>query len=292
MANSVVRPHVPEDELHAYCDGELSPPQRVEIAEHLLGCLICRSAHAEVEELRARTARLLAIAAPKEIAHRAIPRVAQPARRRFGGRAAAAAIAVIGAGVWFSLQPDARTAGPATAATAVVPGLLGAPIAPAAAPSTNELVIRDSGTRTAPSAAIAPITPAGDVDPAIVDRWHHRDWNTALVAANGSLARIGGVLVTAVRVRDAADGVRPDFVVRQELGDGRPIWVFDGPADRFAAVDSALQTTGMSVSRAMETVPNYAVTNLTAPHPARTVRVAGFLPADSLNALARKITLR
>ena len=50
---SSVRPHVPEEELHAYRDGELSSAQRAEIAEHLLGCLLCRALDAEVEEVRA-----------------------------------------------------------------------------------------------------------------------------------------------------------------------------------------------------------------------------------------------
>ena len=67
MANSVVRPHIPEEELHAYCDGELSATQRVEIAEHLLGCLICHSQHAMVEAVRLRATTLLSIAVPLNI---------------------------------------------------------------------------------------------------------------------------------------------------------------------------------------------------------------------------------
>ena len=101
------RPHVPEEELHAYCDGELSPPQRIEIAEHLLGCLICRSHHAEVGEVRTRASALLAIAAPTRIRRPAVKSAEARDRAPSLPRAmTAAAAAIVGLGVWFSLQPD------------------------------------------------------------------------------------------------------------------------------------------------------------------------------------------
>jgi anti-sigma factor RsiW len=60
-----VRPHLPEEELHAWLDGQLSRAQASEIAEHILGCLICRALEAEVRGVRDRTTTLLALAARK-----------------------------------------------------------------------------------------------------------------------------------------------------------------------------------------------------------------------------------
>src|SRR5690606_9424740 len=62
-----VRPHLPEEELHAWLDKQLSRAQSREIAEHLMACLICRALEAEVRGLRDRTTALLAIAAPRNI---------------------------------------------------------------------------------------------------------------------------------------------------------------------------------------------------------------------------------
>ena len=76
---SSVRPHVPEEELHAFRDGELSPAQRAEIAEHLVGCLLCRAQDAEVEALRGRTAALLALAVPRTTRRAASRRQIVPA---------------------------------------------------------------------------------------------------------------------------------------------------------------------------------------------------------------------
>lgn len=293
MEKSAVRPHVPDDELHAYCDGELSPPQRVEIAEHLLGCLICRAAHAEVEELRTRTSALLAIASPRVIRRPAMPatrQVVAHGRLQLRGMAAAAVLAVVGAGGWFALR-TLPNAAPSQLATLVSPALLaGNHRVMVTAARSSELQFASLGANHVVT-AVMPRSDVTDRDPALVTGWMHQDWDEALTAANGSLARIPGVLITAVRSNNAASA-RPTFVVRQELADGRPVWVFDATTDNAAAVNQSLQAAGVASSASAQTRSDYQTLDAQGARPARTIVVAGFLPVDSLNALARQLTLR
>lgn len=293
MEKSAVRPHVPDEELHAYCDGELSPPQRVEIAEHLLGCLICRAAHAEVEELRARTSALLAIASPRVIRRPSMPaarQVVMHRRLRLRGMAAAAALALVGAGGWFALR-TLPNAAPSQLATLVSPALIVGTHRVVVTPSqTSELQLASIEAHHA-TTPVMPRSDATDRDPALVSGWMPQDWDEALTAANGSLARIPGVLITAVRSSNAA-GARPTFVVRQELADGRPVWVFDATSDNSAAVNQSLHAAGLAVSAMAQTRANYQTLDAQSARPARTIVVAGYLPVDSLNALARRLALR
>ncbi len=293
MEKSAVRPHVPDEELHAYGDGELSPPQRVEIAEHLLGCLICRAAYAEVEELRARTSALLAIAAPRVIHRPAMPatrEVVMRRRLRVRGLAAAAVVALAGAGGWFALRAPA-TGAPARLATLVSPTLMAGSAHVMSTPAQSSELQLAPAARPPVTAPVTARSDATDHDPALVSSWAYEEWDEALTAANGSLARIPGVLITAVR-RTADAGDRPTFVVRQELADGRPVWVFDATTGNFAAVNQALIAAGLTTSVTAVTRADYRTLDAQSARPARSVVVAGYLPADSLNVLARSLTLR
>ena len=300
-----VRPHVPEEELHAYSDGELAPPQRIEIAEHLLGCLICRSHYAEVGEVRARASMLLAIASPRSIRRPAMPQVAPRAarRRRLPGGLTAAAAAVVGLGVWFSLQPT-RTQPTAQLATSLVtPAFLGGfdrSASDSGAMRAHDLVMisRAYGAphvlpvRGASEVPPRVMNPAVDVDPVIAKDWVSSNWDEALKAAGGSLARVSGLPVATVRMQASASGGRPVFMVRQQLADGRPVWVFEGPVDEITPVNQVLQASGIATSMLSRTHPDYVGPDGQITRTVRIVTVVGHLPVDSLNVLIGNVQLR
>jgi anti-sigma factor RsiW len=304
VANSA-RPHVPEEELHAYCDGELSPPQRIEIAEHLLGCLICRAHYGEVGEVRARTAALLAIAAPRRIRRPAeMPAQMRQARRRLPRAMTAAAAAWVGFGVWFSLQPD-QVDQPATqlASTLSTPGLralFGANDSDAGAVRQRELEMA-ARTSAAPRVlsvrdpiGFAPrlMTPSVEVDPVVASDWVRSSWDDAFKLGNGSLARVAGLGVTSVRMHVSTNGGRPTFMIRQQLPDGRPVWVFEGPVDDVTPVNQVLQASGIAMSMLSRTHPDYVGLDGQLTRTVRIVTVVGHLPVDSLNALMGKVKLQ
>jgi anti-sigma factor RsiW len=306
VASNIVRPHVPEEELHAYCDGELSAPQRVEIAEHLLGCLICRSQHAEVEELRARTATLLALATPRSLRRAGIGSITpKRAPRQLRRYAAIAAVALLGPGLWFAVHPDrSSVAAGQYAASLAAPSLSNALLsAPSAATIRARATVLANLTTVSPHLSlVAPaVATAGlarakvdlvDVDPVVASEWPASDWDAALQAGGGRLDRIGGVPVTSVRVRGRADGGRPTFMIRQQLADGRPVWVFEGPEDDVIPVNQVLQASGIAMSMAHRTRPDYVSTNGQLERTQRMVTVVGHLPVDSLNILASKLQVK
>lgn len=304
MANSVVRPHVPEEELHAYCDGELSPAQRAEIAEHLLGCLICRAQHAEVETVRHRAVELLAIAVPVQVRRVGAPRtrrgIAGPTWTRVG---TAVAAALVGVGVWFSLKPEVTSSTSELATSFSVPSIFGI-----GSPGIDSAGIRDKQLVMAARTNIAPQvmvlgdagpfaprpvlgTPA-EVDPVFTSEWTATNLADAVKVGGGSLARVGGVPVAVVRIHPSAIGGRPTFMVRQRLQDGRSVWVFEGLPEDIAPVNQLLQASGVAVSMVTRTKPDYVGSGSDLRVTTRMVTVVGYLPVDSLNALVSKLTLR
>lgn len=299
------RPHVPEEELHAYCDGELSPPQRIEIAEHLLGCLICRSHHAEVGEVRTRASALLAIAAPTMIRRPAVKSAeVQVGRRRLPRALTAAAAAVVGLGVWFSLQPDQAdqpsTQLAATLGAPVLSGLFGLNDSDAGASRQRVL---EMAARTSAAPRVLPgrdpivfvprlMTPSVEVDPVVTNDWVRSGWDEALRFGNGSLARVAGLGVTSVRMHASASGGRPTFMVRQQLPDGRSVWVFEGPVDDVTPINQVLQASGIAMSMFSRTHPDYVGPDGQVTRTTRIVTVVGHLPVDSLNALMGKVKLQ
>lgn len=307
MANSAVRPHVPEEELHAYCDGELSPPQRVEIAEHLLGCLICRSHHAEVAETRVRAAALLAIASPRTIRGPMVTRIAPlVARRRVTRTTAAAAAAVIGVGVWFSFQPSAMGAPVSQLATSFTTPTFPGFLTPGRMDSDRSglrarAIVMASRARTAPQvlsqavgAVFQPrmVNGVADVDPVVTNDWSASSFDDAMQADSGALALVAGLAVSSVRVHPSTSGGRPTFMVRQQLSDGRPVWVFEGQVSDITPVDQTLEASGIAMSMNLRTRPDYVAADGQITRTVRMATIAGHLPVDSLNALLGKLKLR
>jgi len=310
-----VRPHLPEEELHAWLDGELSPSQRREIAEHLLACLICRALEAEVRSLRDRSIALLAIASPTAI--RGIPDPAVRPRRRLRPTAAAAAALLVAATSWAGPRSAGDTAvesGPALAAAFVAPAILARVVAPIAAPpaeltilpATERRATSRSRTLTLASRAAMPprVIPVGDLQSAgqprlrVVDPmievapsddgagWETTSLQDARDAASGAVAHLDGIPVNAVRVQPSREGGRPTTMVRQLLPDGRVVWVVEGNTEDLGSLTRMLEASGLTLSSARRALPDYLGTD---DQPIRTVRmvtVAAYLPIDSVEALA------
>ncbi len=301
----LARPHVPEEELHAYCDGELSPSQRVEIAEHLLGCLICRSQYAEVEALRARASTLLAFAAPRQYGNPPMRQAGTPAvRRRTPRMMAAAVVALIGAGAWFALQSNDRALGPAQLATSLgVSGFfrLGRGDVDQAAIRARQLTMAGRLTEL-PKVQVGPAAPAfvppvaigtaTEVDPVVASEWTVASVDDALRVVDGTLPHVSDIPVKLVRIHPSPLGGRPTLLIRQQLPDGHVVWVLEGLERDIAPVEPLLRASGMAMSAATRTRPDYVGIGVDAAVTTRMVRVVGFLSADSLNALAQRLVVR
>jgi anti-sigma factor RsiW len=310
-----VRPHLPEDELHGYADGALSSAQRAEVAEHLLACLICRAAEAEVEALRARTAELLELTAPRTTHS---PRIARRVRPRAGGRlgmVAAAAVLLVGTGAFSVMQTPLGMSGtntkpPRLATASIAPALFAGS---ASGPEVGSAPIHDPAleralrsTRTltlASRAAMAPrvvtpmrpvtnvsgrplraVDPMAAVDPA--DGWVATPWAEARRATRGAIAHLAGYPVGTVRLRESELGGRPTALVRQLLPDGRAIWVIEGAAEEIEGLTKLFVASGISISTMLRARPDYLGTDEAPIRTIRMVAVASYLPVDSLNAMA------
>lgn len=297
--NRCARPHVPEEEFHAWLDGALSRAQSAEIAEHLLGCLICRAAHAEAVATRDRAIAILSAPIPVS-RRRAIPAAQHQSRRRQSAIAAAVGVLMIGG--WLANQP----------ATLALPAPRLSTMA-FVAPAMHASFLENASLRGAPSLArqqelaiatslrpqmVRPVAAAGrvialaplaDVDPAI--NWEPISWDEALQAAGGSLARLEGLPVTGVRVQRNGDGIRPTFFVKQRLADGRAVWVIEGPEDRVEPVHAAVEASGLASSVALRTKPDYVTTGESTVRTLRLVTISAALPKDSVDALMGKLRL-
>ncbi|MEO5800963.1 MAG: zf-HC2 domain-containing protein [Gemmatimonadales bacterium] len=305
-----MRPHVPEEEFHAYADGELSTAQRAEIAEHLLACLICRSMYGEVQEVRARASRLLAIAAPRVIRRSALPSRTSKSIRTWMGGVAAASIAVVGLSSYLALQPvPANTSSTRLAAAFVAPTIfakVGSPMATTPdepAPLSAEqrtltlasrAVIRPQVVGPAPTMQVTrrfrPVEPLAELDPSA--GWESLSWEAAMALAHGSIARLEGYAVAAVRIQRSANGGRPTFLVRHQLPDGRSLWVVEGQVEDVGPVHQLLEASGLSMSIPVRAKPDYIGTDDDPKRTIRMVTIAGYLPSDSLDAMMGKLTLQ
>lgn len=306
-----MRPHLPEEELHAWLDGQLSRAQSSEIAEHVLGCLICRALEAEVRGVRDRTTTLLALAAPRSF--RALP---TPAVRRGGlgrlrtGSAAAAAAVVIGLVSWGatrSLQPAGEAGTTQLASAFVAPALFArvtslpsmdsVEAAPLTAATSRTLTLASRTTmspRVIPARGTSiPVSARqlGVVDPMLNvgpsgDGWETTSLQEAREATNGALAHLEGIGVNAVRIQPSEVGGRPTAMVRHLLPDGRAVWVVEGTLDDLAPIYRVLEASGLSLSTPRRARPDYIGTDEQPVRTSRMVTVASFLPIDSLEKLA------
>ncbi len=308
-----MRPHLPEEELHAYLDGELSRAQRAEIAEHLLACLICRALEAEVRALQSRSRDLLALAAPRSIRGLELP-AAAPRRRRLGPAAAVAAGLIL-AVTTMTMNRGAvdATGGPVLASAFVAPAILARVVAPvereaALLPAVGSAAARRSATsRTltlASRATMAPrvmtvsqvsdgggarlrmVDPMVEVDPGNGGAsWQTTSMQQARETA-GTIAHLDGIPVNAVRLQPSRQGGRPTAMVRQVLPDGRAVWVVEGSTDEIGPVTEMLEASGLTLAAARRARPDYVGTDASPIRTVRMVTVAGYLPIDSLEALA------
>lgn len=308
---SRVRPHIPEDELHAYLDAQLSPAQRAEIAEHLLACLICRALEGEVRALRIRSGELLALATPRTI--RGLPLPARRARLqlRTGRVAAIAAATLVVVGGWSLGREDITGTGsqPVLATAFVAPAILARVVAPVAAmDSVTPAPARSTTARTltlASRATVAPrVIPVRQVSGSLASRrlramdpmlgvapssgegWETTSFQEARAAAAGAIAHLDGIPVNTVRLQPSSQGGRPTAMVRQLLPDGRAVWVVEGAIEELGPVYQLLEASGLSLSTPRRARPDYIGSD---EHPVRTVRmvtVAAYLPIDSVEALA------
>ncbi|MEO5825859.1 MAG: zf-HC2 domain-containing protein [Gemmatimonadales bacterium] len=248
------RPHVPEAELHAYADNEVSGGQRAEIAEHLMGCLICRAQYAEVQDLRIRTSEILSIAVPK------IPAALQangpaalntrPVRltiRRSALMAAGIALTVIGAS---SVANDATL----TSARVTLARIFAAPTLFAT---------------TAPVASMRASDPLADFTAA--SGWSVLSWEDALRLNHTRVRHIAGLPITAVRV-SASTTSMPAIAIRQTLPDGTSAWLLSGTSLAAAQARKALAARGLTV-REYTGAPT----------------IAAMLAPEDIDALARRI---
>lgn len=315
-----MRPHLPEEELHAWLDGELSSAQRAEVSEHLLACLICRALEAEVRSLRDRAAALLAAAVP---APHQLPVPAAGRRRiRVLRPAAAAAVALLVAGTsWLAVGVLPRS-GDSSAAT----GLVTASVAPAilaviggptdspvsadldstaqaeAGASRNRrfsLATRSMTPRVVNSRAgytPAPLTPLRAMDPLVEvsPSVTGAAWQTASfqqARATGAIAHLDGVPVSGVRLQPTPKGGRPTAMVRQLLDDGRAVWVIEGTEGEVHDVARLLEASGLTISQSRRSVPDYVGPTDAPTRTVRVVTIASYLPYDSLETLSHRLRL-
>lgn len=248
------RPHVPEEELHAYADNEVSGGQRAEIAEHLMGCLICRAQYAEVRDLRIRTSEILSIALPKIPAAlqangpaAATTRPVRLTTRRSAFMAAGIALTVIGAAS-VGNHPTLSSARATLARMFVAPALLAKNVPFA---STN------------PSDPLAEFTAASG--------WRVLSWEDASSLNHTRVRHIAGLPITAVRVSPSASGM-PAIAIRQTLPDGKSAWVLTGTSPAAARARKVLLERGLTV-RDYPGAPT----------------LAAVLPNKDLDALSRRI---
>lgn len=305
-----MRPHLPEEELHAWLDGQLSRAQSAELAEHLLSCLICRALEAEVRELRDRSIQLLAAATPRST--RLAPPVPRTRRLRSGTAAVAAAV-LIGVGSWAVVgnQPTQQGA-PQLAASFVAPAILakvvGLPISgadsapvgqpvPSAAPSPRTITLASRVTvspRVIPARATTPNPAARKlrlVDP-ILDMGQGGAWQTSSLqqareASEGAVAYLQGIPVSAVRLQQDEAGGKPTAMVRQLLPDGRAVWVIEGTGTELEQLHRVLEASGLSFSTPRRARFDYAEVDGSPVRIARMVTIASHLPPDSLDALVQ-----
>lgn len=306
-----MRPHLPEEELHAWLDGQLSRTQSSEVAEHILGCLICRALEAEVRGVRDRTTTLLALAAPRSF--RALPaKAARPVGlgRLRGGSAAAAAAVMIGLvswGVTRELQPSGNPGASQLASAFVAPAIFAHIAALPGNDSVNATPLPTTTSRTLTLASrtiTSPrVMPARNPSVPVSARqlrvsdpmmgvgpsgegWETTSLQEAREATAGALAHLDGISVNAVRIQPSEVGGRPTAMVRHLLPDGRAVWVVEGTLDDLAPIYRVLEASGLSLSTPRRARPDYIGTDAEPVRTSRMVTVASFLPVDSLERLA------
>ena len=130
--------HVDEGILHAYLDGELSPPERAALEVHLAQCVPCSARLAEERSLIARASAVLGAARPSERPAPPLTELASPRRRGrriLGARLpfAWAATVVLALGIGYYLHAPESPVAPAQEPRAVAMNV----------PAADKLEVRD-----------------------------------------------------------------------------------------------------------------------------------------------------
>ncbi len=305
-----MRPHLPEEELHAYCDGALSPEQRAEAAQHFLQCLICRAAHADVVALRERTAELLAAASPRVVA-RPVPApvpAASPWRRR-GPLVAAAIASVLGTATLVDMLRDQGGAAPQDwRQAATIPAIFrhrpaGNPMASPhdvwsttdrslAIVATFQPAPTTTGQPTAPRPAplqlrTAPSDPV--IEPDAAAGWVALDPNRVATTDFGVHVDGANLALVGLHHLPSTSGARASVLARYQSPGGHTIWVAEGEEDEMEHVQELLERNGLTLSVTRRTRPDYLVTEAGTERTIRHALVAGFLGQDSLNVLVERL---
>jgi hypothetical protein len=268
-----------------------------------MGCLLCRAAHAEAVATRDRASAILASAVPGGIRRRL------PGTRTHASRTRAriaAGVAVLVTGGWLANQPATLALPtPRLSTMAFVAPAMHARFQDVAEFQEDRLVDRrgrplthlaalrpqvvTSASLTATTPRSLPLAPAADVDPAI--GWEAINWEDALVAAGGSLARLEGLPVAAVRIQRNGPGTRPTFFVKQRLPDGHAVWVVEGPEDLVVPVHAAIEASGLTSSLALRTRHDYTGSEEAPMRTLRLVTVAAAMDKDAVDALTARLRL-
>jgi hypothetical protein len=302
-----VRPHLPEEELHAWLDGELSSAQRADVAQHLLACLICRALEAEVRAVREHASRLLAIATPASIRRPAIPAARRQLRWGRVTGLAAAATAVVGTSWLLGLGGGSQapaillaTAAPVTQAIHAsypAPAVVEVRLDPPPAPVPSRRLVLASRAAMTPQIAqptgiiqiadrrLRVVDPMAGLSPAVGEGWQTTSFQEAREASNGELAHLEGLETRAVRLQPSTVGGRATAMVRQLLPDGRVVWVVEGALEELEQVYRVLDASGLNFSTTQRGRPDYIGPDDAPIRTTRMVTVASYLPVDSLNHL-------
>lgn len=122
--------------------------------------------------------------------------------------------------------------------------------------------------------------------------WRVVQWDDAIKTLSGGLPYIEGLTVVGVQMRPGKRGERPTVIVTQQDGSGELIQSIEGPVDQVEEV-LRRQPKEVHTSEASRTPSDYVDDPARGLRPTlRVLRIAGKLPADSLNALVRMAVMR
>lgn len=308
-----MRPHLPEEELHAWLDGELSAAQRSEIARHLLGCPSCRSAEAETIALRERVTAILGLAAPRLAPRRSLPAALRwkqwSGRRmiRFIIPLSASLALMIGAGTLYLITHQEKL--PAYAREAfILPSFLprsqSTPLGEpdGFSPYLRALAMASTGASSIslPKGQFQP-TPWSPVQPQSADPLEEDPapgWSriTSLqlteFLANAAIS-MPGLEATSVKELPNVRGGRSAVLIRYQMPDGRSLWAAEGEEGDMLMVEELLTRNGLTISTTRRTTPDYLTAEDGATYrSSRLGLVAASLSPDSVNHLVQLLEIR
>lgn len=159
----------------------------------------------------------------------------------------------------------------------------------------------DPGPATAPAAPLAVTVSTADAagdqsgDFVADGVWRTVSWSEAEALTGDAVPRVAGLPVVEIQVQRVSAEERPLIMVAQLHRTGI-VRTIEGPAERLAELLSSEMTRssgGIRTSQPVRSAPDYV--GAASGTPRRTIRVmavAGRLDADSLNQLARSLTVR